>query len=147
MPKFDIHVNAPPEAVFSAISDLTRHGAWSAHKISVEAVGEGPPKVGSEYLSGHEGKAKDRVTVTELSPNERFGFHVVMPNRIELQHAMTVMAQEGGALVSHQVNLSKLPGPMVLFKPMLVLLVAVAAGGPDKKFLKSMKGEMEGGGE
>ena len=150
MPKFDILVNAPPEAVFSAISDLTRHAAWAAHNIEIKAVEEGEVKVGSEYQCSHQGsrvREGDRVTVTELVPGSRFAFHARMPNRLELDHTMTISPQDGGTLVSHDAKLTKVPMPMALVKPMLLMMIAVAAGGPEKKFLKNMKSELEGGGE
>ena len=143
MPKGQVFVNAPPEQVFPAVSDLTRHAKWSSHGIEIEPVGSEAGQVGSEYRCIHKSKDGDRVTVTEISPDERFAFHVVMPNKFELDHTMTLTPQDGGTLLVHNANLSKLPGPMALFKPMLLAMIALTAGGPEGKFLKNLKAELE----
>lgn len=38
-----IVINAPPDKVFEAVSDLTRHANWAAADISIIAEQEGPP--------------------------------------------------------------------------------------------------------
>ena len=139
----EVYIQAPTEAVFEAMCDLTRHAKWSAHGIKIEPVGSGTGQVGSEYRCIHKSRDGDRVTVTEITPNERFAFHVVMPNKIELDHTMTLTPQDGGTLIVHDANLTKLPGPMALFKPVLLVMVALAARGPEGKFLKNLKAELE----
>ena len=143
MPRMQVFVNTPPDKVFPAISDLTRHAPWSAHALEIEAMSDGKPAVGSEYKCIHNNKEGDRVTITGLSPNERFSFHAVMPNRMEVDHIMTLTPQSEGTVVAHQITLGKLPGPMILFKPLMVLLVNLAAKGPEGKFLNNMKAELE----
>ena len=36
------HVNAPPERVFAALSDLARHGEWAANPLKIESASDGP---------------------------------------------------------------------------------------------------------
>ena len=115
MPK--IVVNAAPEQVFTAISDLTRHADWAVHQITIEAVGEGSPQVGSTYKCTHKGRPGDMVTVTELVPNQRFGFRSVMPNKMEFAFTMTVSPQGDGSLVTRSGQPAKLPGATKLFLP------------------------------
>ena len=38
-----IVINAPPDKVFEAVSDLTPHANWAAADISIIAEQEGPP--------------------------------------------------------------------------------------------------------
>ena len=140
MPK--ILVNAAPEQVFTAISDLTRHAGWAAHPITIEAVGEGSPQVGSTYRCTHKGKPGDTVTITELVPNQRFGFGSVMPNKMEFSFTMTVEPQGDGSLVTRSGKPSKLPGATKLFIPAFPLMM-VMANSAENKFLKNMKGELE----
>ena len=138
MPK--AFIQAPPDKVFEAMSDLTRHAKWAVHELKIEPVEEGPPKVGSAYRSAHvKAKAPDQVTVTELLPNERFGFHVVMPNGWEVQHTMTATSQADGTLVTRTGSMTKLPALMFLMK----LLMPLLASGAHKKFLNNMKSELE----
>ena len=138
MPK--IFIQAPPDKVFAAMSDLTQHVKWGAHELKIEAAEEGPAKVGSAYTSLHvKAKEADKVTVTELLPNERFGFHVVMPNGMALQHIITVTPQGDGTLVTRKGKVTKIPLVMIIMKPLIPLL----ARGMTKKFLNNMKAELE----
>lgn len=143
MPRMQVFINAPPDEVFPAISDLTRHAPWATHALEIEAMSDGKPAVGSEYKCSHKNKEGDRVTITGISPNERFSFHAVMPNRMEVAHIMTLTPQNEGTVVAHEISLAKVPGLMALFKPLMVLLVNLAAKGPDGKFLNNMKAELE----
>ena len=145
MPKGEVFVNAPPEQVFPAISDLTRHAKWASHDIEIQPEGDDTGQVGNQYTSGHAGKNKDQVTVTEVAPNQRFSFHVVMPNKMEIDHTMTLTPQNEGTLVTHNIALVKLSWPMALFKPLMLILIAMAGRGPQSKFLNSMKAELEQG--
>jgi len=135
-----ITVNAPAEKVFEAVSDLTRHAAWAAHPINITAEQDGPIGFGHKYSSGKSGKNLDRITVTEYSPNDRFGFHVVMPNGWELDWAISLSAMGGATEVERKVKVTKIP---TLMKPMLLVIAMV---GPifEKKMAKKMKAELEG---
>ena len=42
-----ILIQAPPDVVFQAMCDLTRHVRWAKHDIVIEAGQEGPPTVGN----------------------------------------------------------------------------------------------------
>ena len=63
-----INIQAPVDQVFEAMSDLTRHGKWAAHDLEINAVGDGPAQVGSEYTCAHKGKPADQVTITDIVP-------------------------------------------------------------------------------
>lgn len=74
----EIFINAPVDQVFEAMCDLTRHVKWAKHDIDIQAGQEGPPTVGNTYTSSEKGGTPDRLTVTEMVPNELFKFHSVM---------------------------------------------------------------------
>jgi len=137
-----INVNAPVETVFEAVSDLSRHAGWTAHEISITAESEGPVEVGHTYSSGKSGKKLDKLTVTEHAPNDRFGFHVVMPNGWELDWLIKVSAENGETKVERKGQITKIPW---YFAPMK-LLVAVASPMPEGKMAKKMKADLEGSG-
>ena len=134
-----IFIQAPSDKVFEAMCDLTRHAKWAAHAITIGAEQEGPPAIGNTYTSAHKEKAPDRLTVTEMAPNERFVFHSVMSNNWELDITMTSAAQGDGTLVTRGAKGAKMPLPMKLLLPLV-------GGGTDKKLLKNMKAELEGAG-
>ena len=134
-----VFIQAPTEKVFEAMSDLTRHPKWANHNIVIEAGQEGAPAVGNTYTSSHKGGSPDRLTVTQMTPNQRFGFHSVMPNKWELDFSMTVTQQGEGTLVSRSCEITKIP---IFLAPMKLLFALVAPGG-DKKVLNNMKGDLE----
>ena len=134
-----ITVNAPVDKVFDAVSDLTRHAGWAAHDINISAETDGAVAVGHIYSSGKSGKELDRVTVTEVVPNQRFGFHVVMPNKWELDWQISVSAAGDGTSVERKGRITSIP---MLMAPMK-LLYALAAPMDEKKLAKKMKADLE----
>ena len=139
MPK--VFIQAPPGRVFETMCDLTRHAKWAAHEVTIEAGQKGPPAVGKTYTSSHaRSEAPDRLTVTELTRDERFRFHVVMPNGWELDFAMTAEPQEDGTLVTRKAKMGKMPGASFLMR----LASPLIGNSHEKNFLENMKAELEG---
>ena len=136
-----IFIQAPTDKVFEAMCDLTRHAKWAHHDIAIEAGQEGPPAVGNTYTSSHKGASPDRLRVTEMTSNERFAFHSVMPNSWELDFSMTSTAQGDGTLVNRQAKVAKMPMAMLPLR----LLLPVIGGITDKKLLNNMKADLEAG--
>ena len=137
-----IVVNSAPEAVYAAISDLTQHAKWAAHPITIEAAGEGDAQVGSVYNCTHKGKPGDKVTITEMTANSRFGFRSVMPNKVEFQFTMTVSREAGGSRVTRSGKPAKMPGATKLMMLIMPFIMPIAIAG-EKKFLRNMKGSLE----
>ena len=135
----NVYIQVPTDQVFEAICDLKRHAKWAAHDLEIKAVQEGPPEVGSQYSCTHKGKPGDQVTVTEMAANERFGFHVVMPNKWELDWTMTATPQGDGTLVTREGKITKIP---LLMSPMK-LLVAMVGPKSERKLLNNMKADLE----
>src|SRR5262245_49723546 len=48
-----IHIDAPPQAVFDALSDVPNHSSWADEKsqLTIAPVSDGPPGLGSKYRS------------------------------------------------------------------------------------------------
>ena len=74
-----IHIDAPPEAVYAMVSDITRMGTWSPETVSARWVdGATGPTVGAKF----KGKNKRRMswtttcTVTDAEPGRVFAFSV-----------------------------------------------------------------------
>ena len=132
-------INAPVDKVFEAVSDLTRHAEWAAHPINISVETEGPVAVGHKYSSGKSGKELDRITVTEVVPNERFGFQVVMPNGWELDWTITFTTDGDRTTVDRKGRITKIPWYM---SPMLLIVAMI---GPifEGKLAKKMKAELE----
>ncbi len=134
-----ITVNAPVDKVFEAVSDLTRHAGWAAHSIDITSETEGPVAVGHMYSSGKSGGKRDQITITDLVPNERLGFHVVMPNKWELDWEISVSPDGDGTSVERKGRITSIPTLMTPMK----LLYALAAPMDEKKLAKKMKADLE----
>ncbi len=134
-----ITVNAPVDKVFEAVSDLTRHAGWAAHSIDITSETEGPVAVGHLYSSGKSGGKRDQITITDLVPNERLAFHVVMPNKWELDWQISVSPSGDGTSVERKGRITSIP---MLMAPMK-LLYALAAPMDEKKLAKKMKADLE----
>ena len=137
-----VTVNAPVEKVFEGICDLTRHAKWAAHAIVITADQEGLPAVGHTYSSAKGSGKPDRVTITSMTPNEAFGFHVVMPNNWELDWQMTVTPDGDGTRVERQGRVTKIP---VYLLPMKLMFPMVASM-DNSKMAKKMKADLESSG-
>ena len=139
-----VFIQAPTNLVFEAMCDLTRHAKWAHHGITIEAGQEGPPAVGNTYTSSTaKAKAPDRLTITQITPNDRFGFHSDMPNGWEFDFTMTCAPQGDGTTVSRQASIARMP---VLMFPMR-LLFPMVAGKFDQKLLNNMKADLESSAE
>ena len=114
-----VHINARPEQVFAYVSDLTKHGEWSAHPLSIRALTSGSIRVGSEYRSqavanGIEFNAK--LHVTEYEPPLRFSF-VGEDSTGRFEHRFTLQQQNGGTRVERSIRFD------LTFRQWLIFLV------------------------
>ena len=137
-----VTVDAPVEKVFEAISDLTRHANWAAHDITITADQDGAAAVGHTYSSAKGGGKPDRITVTSVAPNESLGFHVVMPNKWELDWQISVTAEGDGTRVERKGRITTIPWYMAPMK----LMYNMVAPMDEKKMAKKMKADLESSG-
>ena len=134
-----IVINAPPDKVFEAMSDLTRHADWAVHNIVITGDQEGSTAVGNTYSSTKGGGKPNRVTITDVTPNNSIAFHVVMPNKWELDWQMSVSPDGDGTRVERKGKITSIPWYMSPMK----LLYAMAAPMGEKKLAKKMKADLE----
>ena len=96
------HINAKPEDVFNAVSDLARHSEWAANTdLKVQASSEGSPAVGSEYRSQVRFMGKDveaELSVTEYQPSSRFCFVAKDSTGVHTQD-INISPDNGGTLM------------------------------------------------
>ena len=103
-------IQAPPDVVFEAMCDLTRHPKWAKHDIVIEAGQEGLPAVGNAYSSSEKGATPDQLTVTELVPNELLKFHSHMSRGMgwDFDFTMTARPEGDGTMVTRDAKITKL---------------------------------------
>lgn len=95
---------ASPEAVFAAISDITRMGEWSPENVKCEWIdGHDKAEIGAMWL-GHNRNGdkewKTKAQVTEFEPNRRFAFDCVARDFTFAKWAYTIEETDGGCKVT-----------------------------------------------
>lgn len=80
-----VHVDASPDAVYAAVSDIRRMGEWSPETVRCEWIdGADGPVVGARFKgSNRRGLARwtTRPTVVAAEPGRTFGFDVLPDSR------------------------------------------------------------------
>lgn len=99
---------AAPEAVFNAISDITRMGEWSPENVSCEWIdGHDHAELGAMWL-GHNRNGdkewKTKARVIEFEPNRRFAFECMARDFVFAKWAYTVEETEGGCRVTESTQ-------------------------------------------
>jgi uncharacterized protein YndB with AHSA1/START domain len=106
-------VAAPPEQVWSLVSDVTRTGDWSPVCWKVEWLDpDGEPRVGARFrghnkLNGVRWSRDCEVTVAE--PARRFGFSTEFKTRESTRWLYTLVAEDGGTRVTESYQVISIP--------------------------------------
>ena len=119
-------VGRPPEAVFDYLTDPANLADWQTSKISVEALTDGPPRLGTrvrERTKAPGGREFTQVVeFTEFDRPRRVRAHVVEgPYPID---GIWSFEPEGDGTRVHFAAAGELRGPTRLLTPILKLLTA-----------------------
>ena len=97
-------IAAPPEAVYAALTDITRMGEWSPECIAAEwHDGATEAAIGATFTGYNRNGDKEwttEATITELVPNERFFFDCSVRGFVFSKWGYTIEAAEGGSIVT-----------------------------------------------
>lgn len=98
------HIAAAPDAVFAALTDITRMGQWSPenHRC-VWNEGFDTPVVGARFTGDNRNGDKEWTTeaeIVELVPNERFFFDCDFQGFVFAKWGYTIEATDGGCVVT-----------------------------------------------
>jgi len=100
--KYQVLINVSPEAAFDTVSDMARHAEWNDDLV-IEALTEGPPRLGSQYRSwGWNSKKSgppNDIEVTGFERPTRFAFMAKDPAFGKVSHEFTFKAEGGGTLI------------------------------------------------
>jgi len=124
-------IAASPEKVYEYLLDFPRHSEWTTpgHGVKITPASEGPTTVGSVFNSeAHQfGAQRDRIDVTELTPNRRIVYEVTMKDSNTFRHTLDLQPSGNGTHLSkrfqtlHLTLLSKLTLPIgMMVAPKLV---------------------------
>jgi uncharacterized protein YndB with AHSA1/START domain len=93
-------IAAPPEKVYEYLIDFPRHAEWTTpgHGVKITPASEGPTTVGSVFNSdAHQfGAQRDRINVTELTPNRRIVYEVTMKDGNTFRHTLEMQPTGNG---------------------------------------------------
>jgi uncharacterized protein YndB with AHSA1/START domain len=123
----EFSIRRPPEDVFDYVTDADKLASWQVHKTSVEALSEGPPRLGTrvrERTKPPGGKEFEQIVeFTEFDRPNRLHVHIVEgPQPIDGTWAF---APEGeGATRVHCVVEGDLRGPTRLLAPIVSRVIA-----------------------
>ncbi|HEV2890360.1 MAG TPA: SRPBCC family protein [Frankiaceae bacterium] len=121
MPKYvaRARTDAPAEAVWPLVSDLTRHGEWSADPLTVTPAGDGV------YESVARSKGKEfraRLEVLESVPPRRFAFRATDATGT-YDHVLTLTPDGTGTVVTREIEAASLSvGQRLLFYAVLPIV-------------------------
>lgn len=120
MPKYlaTVRSDAPPGTLWPLVSDLTRHGEWSADPLTVTVAGDGYESVARS--KGKEFRA--RLDVLESAPPRRFAFRAVDATGT-YEHVFTLEPDGAGTRVTREITATDLSlAQKVLFYAVLPIV-------------------------
>ena len=117
-------INAPVDAVWPLVSDITKHALWSPKPYSVESVSGENGAVGSKYQSTGfvppaEKNHRNDVEITEIIPGSKIVFtaHDANGNFI---NTFILESVGGGTKVTFQHDFPKMVGIARILLPILL---------------------------
>ncbi len=97
-------IAASPQAVFEALTDITRMGEWSPETVRAEWVnGATEAAVGASFVGHNRNDDKEwsiTATIVELVPNERFFFDCSVRDFVFSKWGYSIEPADGGSLVT-----------------------------------------------
>jgi uncharacterized membrane protein len=92
-----ISIDASADTVYAYVSDMTKHGEWAGHGLSVVKDTEGPAQVGSTYstTASQFGTQKEHSTITDMEPNTKFAWD--SKGSLGTAHHWFTIADNGGS--------------------------------------------------
>ena len=107
-----IDVAASPEAVYDLISDLTRHGEWSAQNVGGEWLDGATGKVG-DWFEGRNKAGKmewsAKVEISEATRGQEFGFWTLGKETAMVHWLYRMEASGDGTKLSEHYHLNRAP--------------------------------------
>jgi Polyketide cyclase / dehydrase and lipid transport len=136
-----IDIHASPQAVFAYVSDLTKHGEWSANPVQIQPLVSGPVVVGSRYHSHaqlNNLQFETDLVITDYVPPTRFGFSGE-DSTGKFQHLFIIQPTPNGTHLERQVSFSLSLRQWLLFLLILYPIRLPAA----HKALAALKARLE----
>ena len=121
-------IQAPSEAVWSWVADITRHAEWSPKPYRVELVSGDLNAVGSRYRSvgwvpPNDGNHGNDVEITEVVPMSRFALEATDESGT-FASTFDLLPVDGGTQVTFHIVFPPMKGLNAVMVPLLFPIVA-----------------------
>ncbi len=142
--RYTVEIDRSPEEVFAYLTDLKRHAEWSPKPYSVEAISDGPMRVGSRFRSvgwlPRRPQNENEIEVTALEPPSRFSFNAYDRGET-FKNDFVLTARNGGTNVERIMDMPNPKGFVGVILPILFPLVVRRA---IQKGMNLLKARVEG---
>ena len=120
-------INAPADAVWPWIADITKHSQWSPKPFEAKLTSGVIGAVGSTYstvgfVPPAEKDHKNEVTITEVVPNRKIVFKSHDENGY-FTNTFTLQSEGSGTTVTFQHDFPRMKGMGMILVPLLVPIV------------------------
>jgi len=109
----DVTIDAPPEAVYALVSDVTRMGEWSPETVRCEwADGATGPAVGARFKAqNRHGRMRwsNKPEVTAAEPGREFAFSRKAPAGGEVVWRYSLLPEGAGTKLTESFEVIKRP--------------------------------------
>ena len=114
-------IHTTPDAAFTYLSDLTRHGEWAGNRRPGQSCRRRRAPSCPEQPSGaaalsSASRMEDELKVIDFQPPLRFAFESTGRGGV-YRHVIEFEAADGGTLVTKEMRTIEGPAPMRIFKP------------------------------
>jgi len=113
-------IHTTPDAVFTYLSDLTRHGEWAGNPgLEVVQTSPGAVMPGATFQSRGSQfgiRMEDELKVIDFQPPLRFAFESTGRGGV-YRHVIEFEPADGGVFVTKVMRTIEGPAPMRIFKP------------------------------
>lgn len=136
-----IDLQASPEAVYALVADLTRHGEFAGHELSLEHVAGPPAAAGGRYRSrgrqfGQE--LQDELIIVQAEAPRRFVFDARGRGGV-FRHAYLIEARDGGTRLVRSMT-PRSPFLLRLIWPLAAPFVARRNSGDLQRLRRILEG-------
>ena len=117
-------IDAPAEAIWPWIADITKHAQWSPKPYSVQLISGENGAVGSKYRSvgfvpPREKNHKNEVEITQVVPNSKIVYRAHDENGY-FTNTFTLQAMGSGTQITFQHDFPKMKGAGRILLPLLL---------------------------
>lgn len=138
--EWTIQIDRSPADVYEYLADFSKHHEWSPKPLEIQALTEGPTRVGSRFHSSgwipRKPHNENEVEVTAADPGQHLTFDAVEKGETFVNdYALT--ASDGGTRVDRSLTTPELKGAMKFVFPVIGAVLVKPGGTKNMEMLKA----------